>query len=160
MLSFASSRLSVTITSTWVPGTTKPATPITSLTLTETARMPSVIDGGRPAPASSGASLVSVSGSLAATESIRPRLRTLSMVVKPLVTGLLAGQATSLTWSLVIMRAHRHVRRRDHLIQAADLDLAHGHLLDGAIDAEAGERGDGDRDARRRRLFECCDSYV
>ena len=63
--------------------------------------MPSVIDGGRPAPASIDASLVSVSGSLAATESISPRLTTLSMVVKPLATGLLAGQATSLTWSLV-----------------------------------------------------------
>ena len=47
----------VTTTSTRVPGTTKPATPITSLTLTEMARMPAVMVGGRPAPASSGASL-------------------------------------------------------------------------------------------------------
>ena len=44
------------MTSTRVPGTTKPATPITSLTLTEMARMPCGIVGGRPAPASSGAS--------------------------------------------------------------------------------------------------------
>jgi hypothetical protein len=65
--------------------------------------MPVVIDGGRPAPASSDASLVSVKGSLALTESIRPRFSTLSIVVKPLLTGLLAGQATSLTWSLVII---------------------------------------------------------
>ena len=48
---------SVTMTSTRVPGTTKPATPTTSLTLTEMARMPGGIDGGRPAPASSAASL-------------------------------------------------------------------------------------------------------
>ena len=43
-----------------MPGTTKPATPITSLTFTDIARMPGGIDGGSPAPASSGASFVSV----------------------------------------------------------------------------------------------------
>ena len=63
----SSPRCSVTSTSTRVPGTMKPATPMTSLTCTESARMPGGIDGGRPAPASIGASLVSVSGSFACT---------------------------------------------------------------------------------------------
>src|SRR5262249_28740180 len=93
----SSPRLSVTSTSTRVPGTTNPATPITSLTFSDTARIPSGIDGGRPAPDSSGASLYSVSGSFATTGVIRPRLSTLSIVVKPFSTGLLAGQGTSFT---------------------------------------------------------------
>ena len=57
----------VTTTSTRVPGTTNPATPMTSLTLTEIARMPAVMVGGSPAPASRGASFVSVSGSFSTT---------------------------------------------------------------------------------------------
>ena len=54
----------LTTTSTWAPGTAKPATPTTSSTFTEMARMPSVIIGGRPAPAPARASLAAVSGSL------------------------------------------------------------------------------------------------
>ncbi len=59
------------------------------------------MDGGSPAPASSGASFVSVSGSLAPTAAISPRLTTCSISVNPFGSGSLAGQATSLTWSLV-----------------------------------------------------------
>ncbi len=71
----------VTTTSTRVPGTTKPATPITSLTLTEIARMPVAIVGARPAPASIGASFVAVSGSFSTTAAIRPRFTTSSTLV-------------------------------------------------------------------------------
>ena len=57
-LSLACVRLSkVTSTSTRVPGTTKPATPTTSLTRTEIARMPGGMVGGRPAPAPCGGQL-------------------------------------------------------------------------------------------------------
>ena len=66
---------SVTTRSTRVPGTTKPATPITSSTFTDMARMPGGIDGGKPAPDPSGASLVSVNGSFSPTAATRPRSR-------------------------------------------------------------------------------------
>ncbi len=85
------------MTSTRVPGTTNPATPTTSFTLTEMARMPGGIDGGRPAPASSGASLVSVSGSFSPTVVINPRFTTSSTLVKAPGTGLPAGHCTTLT---------------------------------------------------------------
>ena len=52
-----------TSTSTRVPGMTNPATPIISFTRIDTARMPSGMLGGKPAPAPTAASLASVSGS-------------------------------------------------------------------------------------------------
>ena len=57
-----------------MPGTTNPATPITSFTFTEMARMPGAIVGGRPAPASGGATFADVSGSFSTTEAIRPAI--------------------------------------------------------------------------------------
>ena len=72
---------SVTTRSTCVPGTTNPATPITSFTFTEMARMPAAIVGGRPAPASSTASFVDVSGSFSTTGAIRPRFTTSSTLL-------------------------------------------------------------------------------
>ena len=68
----------VTRTSTRVPGVTKPATPITSSTLTLTARIPSGITIGSPPPASLSASLAVMSGSLALTGVISPRPSTCS----------------------------------------------------------------------------------
>src|SRR6266545_3769812 len=94
MLSLSLSRRSVTITSTRVPGTTKPATPMTSLTLTETARMPSVIDGGNPAPASSGASFDSVSGSLATTPE--------KILNRGLISGVVANEPLSIRVNEVV----------------------------------------------------------
>src|SRR5215472_14269144 len=63
----------VTMTSTCVPGTTKPATETTSLTLTETARMPWVIIAGKPAPSSAPAILVLSTTSFACMGSTTPR---------------------------------------------------------------------------------------
>ena len=88
---------SVTTRSTRVPGTTKPATPITSFTFTEMARMPAVIVGGSPPPASLAATFVAVIGSFSATGVMTPRSTSSSTVLKPPATGLLAGQATSFT---------------------------------------------------------------
>ena len=70
----------MTITSTRVPGTTKPATPMTSLTLTEIARMPGGIVGGSPTPASLDATLLPVSGSFSAMAAMTPRSTTCSIV--------------------------------------------------------------------------------
>src|SRR4030095_16755503 len=94
----------VTTTSTRVPGTTNPATPITSSTLTDMARMPVGIVGGSPAPASTGASLLSVSGSFSRTVTTRPRFTTASVLDNAPGTGLLDGHATSFT-SLSVRRA-------------------------------------------------------
>src|SRR5215218_1219123 len=88
-----------TRTSTRVPGTTKPATPITSLTLTDRARIPGGIVGGKPAPAPAGASLDSVNGSFSDTDWTRPRLATCSRVAKEPGMGLAAGHGTTLTSS-------------------------------------------------------------
>ena len=64
---------SVSTTSTRVPGSTKPATPITSSTRTLTARSPSGMVTARPPPAPRGASLASSSSSLAFTGVMSPR---------------------------------------------------------------------------------------
>ena len=69
----------------------------------ETARIPGGIDGGRPAPDSRGASLLSVSGSFSSTAAIKPRLSTSFVVENAPATGLLDGQATSFT-SLSVTR--------------------------------------------------------
>ena len=55
--------LCVATTSTRVPGSTYPATPMTSLTRTDTARLPVGMIGGRPLPASFDASLPGRMGS-------------------------------------------------------------------------------------------------
>ena len=88
---------SVTMTSTRVPGTTNPATPTTSLTFTEMARIPGGIEGGSPAPASSAASFALVNGSFSSTALITPRLITSSIVENEPVTGAVAGHCTSFT---------------------------------------------------------------
>jgi len=80
-----------------VPGTTKPATPMTSFTFTEMARIPAVMVGGRPAPAAASATLDEVSGSFSTTDAMRPRFTTSSTVVYPPETGLPAGHATRRT---------------------------------------------------------------
>ena len=95
--SWLSPWLMETRTSTRVPGTTKPATPITSLTFSEIARIPGGMVGGRPAPAPSFATLESVSGSFSATESMRPRLTTWSTRVYAPGIMLAAGQGMTLT---------------------------------------------------------------
>src|SRR5512138_2395558 len=89
----------VTTRSTRVPGTTNPATPTTSFTLTAIARMPDGMDGGRPAPAPTGASLLSVTGSFCANGAIRPRFTT--TLTSAAVPGTCArpGQGTTLTSS-------------------------------------------------------------
>jgi hypothetical protein len=74
--------LAVASTSTRLFGSTYPATPITSSTRTETARMPSGIIGGSPAPASFEASLVGSSGSFFTIGEITPRPMSSSVVVK------------------------------------------------------------------------------
>jgi hypothetical protein len=51
------------------------------LTFTEMARMPAVMVGGRPAPASATATLVAVSGSFSTTGATRPRFTTSSTVL-------------------------------------------------------------------------------
>src|SRR3989304_1919698 len=71
----ASVGLAVARTSTRVPGSTYPATPTTSFTRTDTARMPSGITGGRPEPASFDASFALRIGSFFTTLTIRPRPR-------------------------------------------------------------------------------------
>ena len=116
------SRRNVTSRSTRVPGTTKPATPITSLTLTDIARMPIGMDGGRPAPASAVASLALVRGSFSRTVAIRPRLTTASMFVNAPGTVLAEGDSTSLTSSVVnlvprLAGAHHY---GVHVLAAAD----------------------------------------
>src|SRR5262245_6470154 len=65
--------------------------------------MPGGIDGGKPAPDSIGASLVSVSGSFSATAATRPRSTIGLTSANAPGTGFLAGQATSLTSCSVIL---------------------------------------------------------
>ncbi len=91
----------VTSTSTRVPGTTNPATPMTSLTRTDIARMPRGIAGGRPAPASIEASLFAVMGSFSSTAVSSPRWTTLVMSPTAPVMGLPAGQDTTFTSAAV-----------------------------------------------------------
>src|SRR5450432_4504995 len=81
-----------TRTSTTVHGITKPATPTTSLTATETARIPSGIVAGSPPPASTGANFLSRIGSFSETEVINARLAQSSILVNIPVTGALEGQ--------------------------------------------------------------------
>src|SRR5579859_7371916 len=87
----------VTRTSTIVPGITNPATATTSFTATETARMPSGIVAGSPAPAASGASLPSRMGSFSATEVITARFAQSWMRVNMPATGSPSGHGISLT---------------------------------------------------------------
>src|SRR5450631_2614365 len=82
----------VTSTSTIVPGVTNPATPTTSFTATESARIPCGITAGNPAPDSLGASLLSRISSLAATSAINARLAQSSIRVNIPATGSPAGQ--------------------------------------------------------------------
>ncbi len=91
--------MTVAITSTLVPGTTNPATPITSLTFTDIARMPAGMVGGRPPPDAFGASLPSVIGSFSPIVTMAPRSTTASTEVKEPGTGLLDGHPTSFTLS-------------------------------------------------------------
>jgi hypothetical protein len=63
----------VTSTSTRVPGTTKPATAVTSLTLTASARIPTAINVDKPAPAFSAASLSGTTNSPFSIGSTAPR---------------------------------------------------------------------------------------
>src|SRR6185436_1890621 len=86
----------VTSTSTSVPGTTNPATPTTSFTRTEMARMPSGMTGGSPAPASSEATLVIVIGSFSAIGVITPRLTSSLGSLNEPATGLRDGHGTTL----------------------------------------------------------------
>src|SRR5262249_9176238 len=65
--------LAVATTSTRVPGRTYPATPMTSFTRTDTARIPAGMAGGRPEPASFDASLAASTGSFLTRETINPR---------------------------------------------------------------------------------------
>ena len=95
------SALTVTTTSTRVPGTVKPATPMTSLTFTDMARMPGVIVAARPPPAFFGASLFSVIGSFSTSPDVTPRPITSSADPNPPVTGWSAGHGTARTISLV-----------------------------------------------------------
>ena len=108
-----------TSTSTRLPGTTKPATPTTSFTLTERARIPGGMVGGSPAPAPAFASLASVSGSFSARDCTRPRLVTCSMLVNEPGMGLAEGHATSFTSSAVRRSPTGRGLRRDHGMQLA-----------------------------------------
>src|ERR1035437_3629875 len=83
-------------TSTCMPGTTKPATPTTSLTRTATARIPGGIMAAIPPPAPLGARRDSMIGSLAKMVVMTPRPRmSLICVVDP--GGMAPGQSASLT---------------------------------------------------------------
>ena len=82
----------VTRTSTIVPGITNPATPTTSLTATVSARIPSGIVAGRPAPDCCDANLPSRTGSFSARFVIKARFAQSSMRVNMPATGSLAGQ--------------------------------------------------------------------
>ena len=84
-----------------MPGTTKPATPMTSFTFTDMARMPFTMAGVKPAPAALGASLFSVIGSFSATAATSPRSTTSATFSNLPAIGLLLGHPTSLTSSLV-----------------------------------------------------------
>ncbi len=63
--------------------------------------MPSVIVGGRPAPAPTAASLASVSGSFSANRHDQPAVDDLLDLVNPPGIWFAAGQGTSLTSSFV-----------------------------------------------------------
>ena len=67
----------VTMRSTRVPGSRKPATPMTSFTFTDIARMPRGIAGARPDPPVD-ESLLTVMGSFSSTAVRRPRLTAIS----------------------------------------------------------------------------------
>src|ERR1039457_6774152 len=83
-------------TSTCMPGTTKPATPTTSLTRTATARIPGGIMAAIPPPAPLGARRDSMMGSLAKMAVMTPRPRmSLICVVDP--GGMAPGQSAILT---------------------------------------------------------------
>ena len=69
----------VTTTSTRVPGTTNPATPMTSLTLTDIARMPGGMVGGSPDRAHRRRACRPVMGSFSSTAVRRPRPTALLM---------------------------------------------------------------------------------
>ena len=85
-------------TSTRMPGTTKPATPTTSLTRTGTARIPGGIMAARPPPAPFGAMRDSIMGSLAKMGVITPR-PTMSCVFIAAPVGTAPGQSDSFTSS-------------------------------------------------------------
>src|SRR5271170_858222 len=85
----------VTSTSTMVPGITNPATPTTSFTATESARIPSGIVAGSPAPDCVEASLLSRIGSFSATGVISARFAQSSIRVNIPETGSLDGHGIS-----------------------------------------------------------------
>ena len=78
-----------------VPGVTNPATPTTSSTRTETARIPSGITAGRPAPASFGASLAARIGSFSTTAVIKAWSTQSSTRLNDPANAVPAGQAIS-----------------------------------------------------------------
>src|ERR1035437_8241147 len=84
--------------STRMPGTTKPATPTTSLTFTATARIPGGIIAAMPPPAPLGARRDAMIGSLAKMAVMTPRpMMSLIWLVAP--TGMDPGQSATLTSS-------------------------------------------------------------
>src|SRR5580698_2321100 len=90
-----SATLPVTSTSTIVPGITKPATPTTSFTATESARIPSGIVAGKPAPDCISASLLSSIGSFSANGVITARFAQSAIRVNIPATGSPDGQGIS-----------------------------------------------------------------
>ena len=93
-----SSRLRmVTTRSTRVPGSMNPATPMTSFTFTDMARIPGGIAGGSPAPAFGPRELALNQGLILDHARKRPRLTTASTFEKPPATILLDGQGASRT---------------------------------------------------------------
>ena len=82
----------VTTASTCAPGPMKPATPTTSSTFTEIARMPAVIIDGRPATDPAAASLAVVMGSFSTTDASSPQSTAASIELTAPLTGLPAGQ--------------------------------------------------------------------
>src|ERR1019366_5038515 len=84
--------------STCVPGTTKPATPTTSLTRTATARIPGGIMAAMPPPAPFAARREAITGSLAKMAVMTPRpIMSFTWLVEP--AGTAPGQSATLTSS-------------------------------------------------------------
>ena len=119
---------------------------MTSSTFTEIARMPGVMVGGRPAPASIGATLEAVSGSFSSTGAIRPRF---DDVLDPRVG---AGHRTRLGPGHELhvggreQGAHRQRLGGDGHLVVADLDLAHRDVLHLPEHQEAGGAGHEQRE--------------
>ncbi len=122
--------LPVTSTSTRMPGSTKPATPTTSLTRTETARIPGGINGPSPIPLPFTARRASTTGSSACMALITGRSSTSSKREKPPAGNRLSGTPRSLTES------------RSSVLPTPSVPGGHHHLLLGG-GARAGARPAG-----------------